>query len=55
LFPEALFVYAQNITGLQVQNVDNPVILNIFIKSVAWLFHPAGSDLLKCGLNDFRL
>jgi hypothetical protein len=33
IFPAHLFVYAQNHTGLQVQNLRIPVILNIFFKT----------------------
>jgi hypothetical protein len=33
LFQRHLFVYAQNHTGLQVQNLRIPVILNIFFKT----------------------
>jgi hypothetical protein len=32
-FSASSIVYAQNQTGLQVQNLRNPVILNIFFKS----------------------
>jgi hypothetical protein len=37
-FRLALFVYAQNITRLQVQNVEIPVVLNIYLNQNRRLF-----------------